>query len=270
MTSIFDKNIIRENCEDFFSLYNITDGQVRDMCTNKIIHTRYVAQNCTALAQYMGLDEYDTALAWIIGELHDFARFGQIVNTKTFTDSDRFNHAKLGARILFVHGMIKDIIPNYSEVCEQDRTVMYKAVYYHSDFALPDDLTDRERLFCNIIRDADKLDIFRNSTVGGWEVTCGWTEEEIFSSDISPKVEEAFYQHRTANNADCVLPADSHLRHIAMCFGLVYEAARKRAIEQGYLHRLMEHDFERPDVQKRYIKMRKQVEKFLRSKILTQ
>ena len=58
-------------------------------------------------------------------------------------------------------------------------------------------------------------------------------------------------------------PADSHVRHIAMCFGLVSEAARKRAAEQGYLHRLMEHDFVRPDVQSRYIKMREQVKIFL-------
>lgn len=263
MTSIFDRGIIRENCEEFFSLYSFTKGQTSDMCSNKITHTRHVAENCTALAKYMGLDDYDTDLAWAIGELHDFARFGQVVSTKTFTDSDRFNHAKLGARILFVHGMIEDIITNYAEVCEQDRGVMYKAVYYHSDFALPEDLTDRERLFCEIIRDADKLDIFRNSVYGGWKTTCGYTEEEIFSSDISSKVEEAFYQHRTANNADCVTPADSHLRHIAMCFGLVSEAARKRAVEQGYLQKLMEHDFVRPDVQSRYIKMRQQVEDFL-------
>ena len=263
MTSIFDRDIIRKNCEEFFSLYSFTKGQTSSMCSNKITHTRHVAENCTALAKYMGLDEYDCDMAWVIGELHDFARFGQAVATKTFRDSDRFNHAKLGARILFVHGMIEDIIPNYSDIPEQDRTVMYKAVYYHSDFALPDGLTDRERIFCEIIRDADKLDIFRNSLYGGWKATCGYTEEEIFSSDISPKVEEAFFRHETVNNSDIAFPADSHLRHIAMCFGLVSEAARNRAVEQGYLHRLMEHDFTRPDVQERYEKMKAQVIEFL-------
>ena len=48
-----------------------------------------------------------------------------------------------------------------------------------------------------------------------------------------------------------------------MCFGLVSEAARNRAVEQGYLHRLMEHDFTRPDVQERYEKMKAQVIEFL-------
>ena len=233
------------------------------MCKNKIIHTRHVAANCEALAKYMGFDEYDIDLAWIIGELHDFARFGQAVVTHTFQDSDRFNHAKLGARILFVHSMIEDIIPNYSEVSEQDKLVMYKAVYYHGDFALPDDLTDRERIFCELIRDADKLDIFRNSVFGGWKSTCGYTEAEIFSSDISPKVEDAFYRHNTVKNTDLEFPADSHLRHIAMCFGLESEAAKKMAVEQGYLQKLMEHDFVRPEVQSRYIKMKQQVTEFL-------
>ena len=263
MKTIFDKNIIRENCEEFYSLYSFTKGQTSEMCKNKIIHTRHVAANCEALAKYMGLDEYDTDLAWIIGELHDFARFGQAVVTHTFEDSDRFNHAKLGARILFVHGMIEDIIPNYAEVCGQDKLVMYKAVYHHSDFALPDDLTDREGIFCGLIRDADKLDIFRNCVYSSWEITCGCTEEEIFSSDISPKVEEAFYRHNTVNNADLGFPADSHLRHIALCFGLESEAAKKMTVEQGYLQKLMEHDFMRPEVQSRYLKMKQQVTEFL-------
>ena len=263
MTSIFDRDIIRENCEEFFSLYSFTKGNTSRMCSRKIIHTRHVAENCIDLAGYMGLDEYDTDLAWVIGELHDFARFVQAVGTKTFRDSDRFNHAKLGARILFVHGMIEDIIPNYAEISEQDKTVMYKAVYYHSDFALPEDLTDRERLFCEIIRDADKLDIFRNSVVSGCEAVCGYTEEEIFGSDISPKVEAAFFRHSTVNNTDCVTPADFHVRHIAMCFGLVSDAARKIAVEQGYLQKLMEHDFTRPDVQERCTKMKAQVMDFL-------
>lgn len=56
--------------------------------------------------------------------------------------------------------MIDDIILNWDDVPDEDKLVMNKAVYYHSDFALPDDLTTCERLFCGIIREADKLDIF--------------------------------------------------------------------------------------------------------------
>ena len=264
--SIFDKDTIRKNCEEFFSLYNVTKAGTLEICIRKTEHTRRVAQNCVDIAHIMGLDDYDCDMAWTIGELHDFARFGQAVVTKSTKDSDRYNHAKLGARLLFTHRMIDDIILNYEDICTADRIVMEKAVYHHSDYMLPDDLTDRELLFCDIIRDADKIDIFRTSTIGGWKSTCGYTEEEIFSADISPKVEEAFYQHRTANNADCATPADYHLRHIAMCFGLTSEAARRTAVKQGYLQQLMSYDFERPEVQRRYIRMRDEAAEFMHIK----
>ena len=160
MKIIFDRETIRKNCEDFFSIYDITKERTHEMCIGKIIHTRHVVKNCDAISDYMGFDDYDRDIAWIIGELHDFARFGQAVVTKTFKDSERFNHAKLGARILFTHRMVDDIIPNYEEICSEDKTVMYKAVYHHSDLYLPDDRTELEHKFCEIIRDADKVDIF--------------------------------------------------------------------------------------------------------------
>ena len=101
MKSIFDKDAISKECELFFGLYERTKGRTAEMCEAKIIHTRAVAENCTVIAQNLGLDEYDQDIAWIIGELHDFARFGQAVVTKTFRDSDQFNHAHFGAKILF-------------------------------------------------------------------------------------------------------------------------------------------------------------------------
>ena len=120
MSTIFNKNEIKRNCDEFFSLYDVTNARVHDMCKAKQIHTDAVAANCIHIAEYLGLSEYDCDLAWIIGELHDFARFGQAVVTKTFRDSDRYHHAKFGARLLFKHGMIEDInsfLRTYIKTC---------------------------------------------------------------------------------------------------------------------------------------------------------
>ena len=145
MKSIFDIEAIRKQCEEFFDLYSVTSGRTAKMCEAKIIHTRAVASHCSHIAENLGMDEYDRDLAWIIGELHDFARFGQAVVTKSFRDTDRFNHAKLGARILFDHHLVDDIIFNFNELSEEDQRVMKKAVYHHSDLYLPEDLTDRSQ-----------------------------------------------------------------------------------------------------------------------------
>ena len=261
----FDMDAIKRNCEEFFSLYNVTKAGTLEMCRRKMDHTQHVADNCMYIATHMGLNEYDCALAWTIGELHDFARFGQAVATRTFVDSDRFNHARLGARLLFTHRMIDDIIPNYDEISDSDKIAMEKAVYYHSDYSLPEGLTERERLFCVIIRDADKTDIFRTCSTGSWESLCnGYSKEEIFSSDISPEFVAAFREHRTADYKKRVLPADFHIAHIALCFGLETSAARRLTVEQGYLLRLMDYEFTRPDVQKKYEAMKAEVNEFMR------
>ncbi len=260
----FDTTTILENCEDFYGMYNVTRGEIRQMCDLKMIHTRAVAENCLRIASHMGLSDYDRNMAWVIGELHDFARFGQAVSTRSLDDSDRFNHARLGARLLFTYRMIDDIIPNFDQICPEDRRVMEMAVLHHSDFHLPNDLTARELLFCRIIREADQLDIFRTIVESGWEINYGCTLETLLSGDISPDIEAAFYQHTLADYSRRVSPADYHMAHIALCFGLESVSARHRAVEQGFLHRMMDICFSREEVQERYAKMKVEVDAFLR------
>ena len=263
----FDKDTIQKNCDEFYSLYNVTHGEVFEMCNLKKIHTYNVAENCTMIAKRMGLDEYDCDMAWVIGQLHDFARFGQAVRTLSLDDSEAFDHAKLGARMLFIHHLVDDIIPGYDRIDNVDKTVMEKAVYHHSEYKLPDDLTERERLFCEIIREADKLDIFRTIVDSGYEINYGCSLEEMERDDISPAIEEAFYEHRLAEYAKRVTKADYHMAHIALCFGLEEASARQRAREQGYIEQMMDIEFTDPLVQKKYLGMKEQVYKWLEMQI---
>lgn len=255
----FDKETIERNCEDFYSLYNGIRGEVHDMCERKKAHTREVAKNCRMIAEKMGLGEYDCDLAWVIGMLHDFARFGQAVRTHSFVDNERFDHAKLGARLLFTHHLADDIIPGYDRMCETDRLVMEKAVYHHSDYSLPEDLSERESLFSRIIRDADKLDIFRVVVINGPERIYGCSLEELLKTDISPEIEKAFYEHRPADYRERVTKADFLMAHIALFFGLEETISRQRAKEQGYLGKMMDIEFAVPSVQKKYLGMKEQI-----------
>ncbi len=263
MSTLFDKDEIKRNVDDFFSLYDVTKARIRDMCTAKKIHTNAVAANCVFIAEHLGLNEYDRDLAWTVGELHDFARFGQAVVTQTFRDNDRYNHAKFGARLLFKHGMIEDIMSDFDKVSDADKLVMERAVYHHSDFKLPDDLTERERLFCDIIREADQIDIFRTIATSTWEMIYGHGRDEVLSTDISDAILSAFPRHELADYSKRVTLADCHLAHIALCFGLKTAAARRRAIEQGYLQQLMNIEFSNPQVQQKYLAAKRCVEEFL-------
>ena len=259
----FDTSTIRANCETFYGLYNVTRGVVLEMCELKRIHTRAVAENCLRIAINMGLSDYDRDLAWVIGELHDFARFGQAVVTNSLDDSERYNHAHLGARLLFTHRLIDDIIPDFDQISPEDQRVMEMAVYHHSDFHLPEDLTMREKLFCRIIREADQLDIFRTIVEGGWEVNYRCTREALLDGEISEDIEAAFYRHTLADYSKRVTPADFHMAHIALCFGLESASARHRAVEQGFLKKMMDIRFSKPAVQQKYERMKTEVDTFL-------
>jgi len=262
MSTIFDKAAIEKTCEEFFSLYNVTRGRTREMCITKIIHTRAVAENCAYIAEYSGLNEHDCDLAWTIGELHDFARFGQAIVAKTFRDDDRYNHAKFGAQLLFQHGMIEDIIDNWREIPDADKIVIENAVRYHSNYKLPDDLTERERLFCEIIQEADRVDIFRAIVTSGWQTIYGHSKEEILASDISDEILATFPRHEMADYSKRVLPADYHMAHIALGFGIKSSVARKRAMEQGYLRQMMDIEFSQPTVQEKFLRAKNCVEEF--------
>lgn len=92
----FSRFEISRRCEQVFSLYNAAQGRALDMCRAKIKHSRIVAKNSDRIARGLRFSRYDRDIAWIIGKLHDFGRFGQIVVTETFKDSERWNHATWG------------------------------------------------------------------------------------------------------------------------------------------------------------------------------
>ncbi len=260
---VFDRKEIERRCEEYFSVYDLTQERTRKMCEAKTEHSRIVASNCENIARGLNFDRYDTDLAWIIGELHDFGRFGQIVVTKTFRDTDKWNHAHLGASLLFKHELVDDLISNWDEVDEEDRVVMEKAVYHHSDFRLPEDLTPRERTFCTLIQEADQTDIFRTIVKSGWETIYGHTKEEILDSDFSDAIVQAFFCHELADYSKRTTYAGYHLAHIALCFGLKSKAARHRVAEQGYLEQMMDIEFTHPAVEEKFQQITAEVRNYL-------
>lgn len=99
----------------------------------------------------------------------------------------------------------------------------------------------------------------------GWETIYGRSKEEILASDFSDEIVEAFYKHELADYSKRVTPADYHLAHIALCFGLRSKAAHYRALEQGYLFTMMDLEFTDPSVQKKFEDIKEQVKNYLHS-----
>ena len=94
-----------------------------------------------------------------------------------------------------------------------------------------------------MIRDADKIDIYRSNYETGLHVIYHVTKEELLNSEITPEVYQVFCEERAIPRNIRKTIADNLVGHIALTFELVYPESKKMAIEQGYLQKLLETEF---------------------------
>ncbi|MBS6555643.1 HDIG domain-containing metalloprotein [Collinsella stercoris] len=145
---------MRQTCLDAFNSYVARYDASDERIALKVEHTYEVTELCDEIARGEGLPPADVDLAWLCGLLHDIGRFEQLRQWGTFSDADSCSHAALGIQVL------KDEMGSFTRDPEWAH-IIERAVALHSDFRLPSDLGARERLFCTITRDDDKVDILR-------------------------------------------------------------------------------------------------------------
>src|SRR6185369_2525404 len=96
----------------------------------------------------------ERALAVAIAICHDVGRFPQYRQYGTFNDATSTNHAALAVQTLKEEGILEGLE-------DHERCLLLQAVALHNVFILPEDLDSDLRRFAMLIRDADKLDIWR-------------------------------------------------------------------------------------------------------------
>jgi hypothetical protein len=117
-------------------------------------HTYHVCLNALRIGRSLQLNSQDMLLAEAIALCHDVGRFLQYQQFKTFNDDISVNHAVLGAKVLLEQDVLRGLP-------ELEQKLIIHAVTLHNIFSIPDTLDKRTRLFVHIVRDADKLDIWR-------------------------------------------------------------------------------------------------------------
>jgi putative nucleotidyltransferase with HDIG domain len=120
----------------------------------KIEHTRNVCRLILQIARQETADPSVLLLAETAALFHDIGRFPQYAQYKTFRDSVSVNHGRLGAETLTTEKVL-DRLP------AGERKIILDAVQFHNAFSVAA-LDNPLGLFClKLVRDADKLDIWR-------------------------------------------------------------------------------------------------------------
>jgi putative nucleotidyltransferase with HDIG domain len=117
-------------------------------------HTHNVCANIVRIAADEGLDDERLLLAEVVALLHDVGRFEQYHQFRTFRDSISVDHAALGAEIIREIDLLADLYPH-------ERDVVNHAVENHNAFRIPRKFEGDNHYYLQLLRDADKLDIWR-------------------------------------------------------------------------------------------------------------
>lgn len=233
------KNMDKITAKQCFMDYVKDYDSENPMIHHKILHTFRVADLAERIAGSVVSDKDSTDFAWFLGLLHDIGRFEQVRQYGTFIDSQSVDHAQFGANLLFKEGLI-DRFPT-DGLFEGWRDMAEKAIRLHNQLLLPEDLAPQMLLFARILRDADKVDIFRVVMEIPFEERIGKSRGLLTDApEASPEVMACVMAHRCIPRSARRSILDGMISHCCLAFELEFEESRRLAAEQGDLLRLIE------------------------------
>lgn len=228
----------------------------------KVAHTYRVAGICERIARAEGWPEPDADLAWLCGLLHDIGRFEQVRLWDTFRDGDSASHAAIGVAVL--RGEDPAAVPAAVPARIQGPAPMHPAapgpgsghlryfvpdgssddlvvstVAQHSALRVDGSLPARTRAFCDVVRDADKIDILRVNCENSPRAVLGVSDGEFLASGISDAALRGFRACRCLSRDERLEPADHLVGMLCFMFELVYPESVRIVREQGCLERLL-------------------------------
>ena len=198
-------------------------------------HTEHVCRNMILLGSALELSNQDKVLAETMALFHDIGRFKQYAVYGTFNDRKSENHALLGLRELAAHDVLAG--------CSRDeKKWITKAIAYHNALEIPAGENGKALLFTRLLRDADKLDIWRvfieyyktRDKQPNPVVEIGLPDNPAFS----PKVVAALNEDRIIHIQDLRTSNDFKLLLISWGFDLNFKYSFQLVKDRKYIEKI--------------------------------
>lgn len=256
MKKLIDIKKAQENFIKFTNNYDLTETKIK----RKQSHSIRVMNIMKKLAEELKLENEDTELAKLIGLLHDIGRFDQYKKYKTFKDHLSIDHADLGAEILFNQNQIKEYTND-----EKNYEIIKKAIVNHNKYELnTDELTEREELFCKLIKDADKIDIMYESVEFFWK----GKETELEEQEICDEVYESFLNKELIKNEMKKNELDKIVGIMSFVYDFNFEQSYKYIKEKSFIEKILNRfNFKNEETKNRFNKIQEQANKYIEQKL---
>jgi putative nucleotidyltransferase with HDIG domain len=117
-------------------------------------HSFRVWKNAAELAKRLNTGPNDQLLIETAALFHDVGRFEQFRQYGTFSDKKSVNHAWLSTNVIQDYNLLQGLT-------ESERQSILDAIYNHNKKEIAGNLPQKPTFFVKVLRDADKLDIWK-------------------------------------------------------------------------------------------------------------
>lgn len=192
----------------------------------KISHTLRVKDLCVDIAKSLNMNQDDVELSALCGLLHDIGRFEQWKRYGTYNDSQSVDHGDLGAELL----KERDLINAFSMT---NHNTILNAVKNHNKYRVPQTLDDRDKLFTDVTRDADKIDIL-------YLFAEGFLTSRLHGAAISESVYQSLMKQENICTRTIKTKADVVAFHLAFVFDLNFTRSFEIVKENDYVDKMID------------------------------
>lgn len=195
-------------------------------------HSLRVADIALLLSDKLEWADDDKKLTFLIGILHDIGRFSQMLEFNTFSDEKSVDHAERAITVIKESGLLETL--NIS-----NKELVFAAILNHNKFKIQDGLTGQQLLHSKLIRDADKLDIYRvladyyskrnadiNHTLT-WELQKGTV--------VSPAVAKEILSGKMVSKKNLVSEIDVKIMQLSWVYDLNFRPTFEYLLKHRYL-----------------------------------
>ncbi len=213
------------------------NGQLHDLLKLKVGHSGRVARDARAVACDLGWSEGDVHMAEALGWLHDVGRFSQFKEYRTFHDAKSMNHGQRGWEVLQEESLLQGM-------SELERTCILQGVHWHNAKDLPQNFDGQVLRTVQLIRDADKLDIFyvfaKEIKENGFQSFEKMYPHVKLDAPVSDWVVQDFQMRRSSSYDEIKSLSDFMVIQLAWVYDINFAPTFKRIVERRIIETLAE------------------------------
>ena len=221
---------------NYVSSFYTNDSFIQQNVILKEEHSIRVCENASLIAASEKLDNDDYFLAKAIALLHDVGRFEQISKYRTFKDSESEDHAVLGVKVLKAGNVLSGL-----SVAEKQHILL--AIVNHNRFQVKGNLNERTLFHAKLVRDADKLDIYKvllehhekKDETPNPALEMGLPDRP----EYSPEIVKELLENKVASVSHVRTCNDMNLTRLAWLFDLNYRETFRLVKERGFIDKLI-------------------------------